>query len=393
MTKEIRDFATTSCDLLALGEPTHREPAFGWVRNELFVQLVDRGFRSIALETDRVAALTVNDFVQEGVGSLDAVMSEGFSHGFGELEANRRLIAWMREHNESRPPAERLAFHGFDAATETMSAPSPRSYLEYARDYLKLDLDLASLTGDDERWSRTEAIMDPAMSIGDTAEAQRLRALADDMLTSLHARAPELIAATSRAEWFRARAHLTAGLGLLRYHKQSAQRLEQGVRWTHMCATRDALMAQNLLDIRDMEARRGATLVFAHNLHLQRNPSSMRMGDMELDWFGAGAILGSLVGEEYTFVAGSLGRSEALGLQEPEPDTYEGLLQRRISTWGLTTATTVVTTATTAAATRTRTDTTPQQGYFPLDEATLDEADAVLHINTGTAAGVAPAAR
>lgn len=361
---------------MAFGEPTHLDPAFAWIRNDLFAQLTERGFRSIALETDRVAALTVNDFVQEGVGTLDAAMSEGFSHAFGDLDANRQLVTWMRDHNESRPPDERLSFHGFDAATETMSAPSPRRYLDHARAYLALDLDLAGLAGDDEQWSRTEAVMDPAVSVGATAEAERLRSIADDMLTSLYARAPELIAATSLAEWFRAKTHLTAGLGLLRYHKQAAaQDLQQSARWTRLCATRDALMAQNLLDIRGIEDRRGATLVFAHNSHLQRNPSHMRMGGMDIDWFSAGAIVASLVGERYTFVAGSLGRSDAIGLREPEADTYEGILQYRITTWGLTT------TAVTSA--RTRTDTTPQQGYFPLDQATVDNADAVLHVSAG----------
>ena len=384
MSQDIRDLVTTSGDLLAFGEPTHLDPAFAWIRNDLFVQLIERGFRSIALETDRVAALTVNDFVQEGVGTLDAAMSEGFSHGWGDRDANRQLVTWMRAYNESRPPEERLSFHGFDAAMETMSAPSPRRYLEHARAYLALDLDLAGLAGDDEQWSRTEAVMDPAMSVGATAEAERLRSIADDMLTSLYARAPELIAATSRAEWFRARTHLTAGLGLLRYHKQSAQDLEQSPRWTRMCATRDALMAQNLLDIRSTEDRRGATLVFAHNVHLQRNPSHMRMGGMDLDWFSAGAIVASLVGERYTFVAGSLGRSDAIGLREPEADTYEGILQDRITTWGLTT------TAVTSA--RTRTDTTPQQGYFPLDQATLDDADAVLHVSTSATRTLLPPA-
>lgn len=377
MIHHIRDFVPPSCAFLALGEPTHRAPAFGWARNELFAQLAGHGFRSIALETDRVAALTANDFVQEGAGSLDTAMSEGFSHGFGDLDANRRLIAWMREYNESRPAQERLAFHGFDAPMETFSAPSPRPYLEHARDYLKLDLDLTSLVGDDERWSRSEAVLDPAMSPGATPEAETLRSIADDMLTTLYARTPELIAATSRAEWFRTRTHLTAGLGLLRYHKQSAQRLEQSARVSRLAATRDALMAQNLLDIRDIEARRGPTLLFAHNAHLQRTPSNMRIADMDLTWFGAGDIAGSLLGDQYTFIAGSLGRSEPIGLQEPEPDTYEGRLQRHITTWGLTTPT-MVTSA------RTRTDTTPEQGYFPLDQAILDGADAVLHISDGT---------
>lgn len=368
MSQDIRDFVTPSCDLLALGEPTHLEPAFGLLRNELFATLVDQGFRSIALETDRVAALTVNDFVQEGVGTLDAVMREGFSHGFGDMVANRQLVVWMREYNKNRPPAERLAFHGFDAAMETMSAPSPRRYLEYVRDYLALDLDLA---GDDEQWSRTEAVMDPTMSVGDTAEAARLRSIADDMLTTLHARAPERIAATSRAEWFRARTHLTAGLGLLRYHKQSALPGDQNTRWSRLAGTRDALMAQNLLELQ------GRTLVSAHNLHLQRNVTNMAMGPMDLSWSCAGAIVASLVGERYTFIAGSLGRSPAIGLAAPEPDTHEGFLQSRTTNWGLTKPTT-------DPSARTRTDTTPQQGYFPLDQATLNTADAILHINDST---------
>ncbi|MFD6949125.1 erythromycin esterase [Nocardiopsis sp. TSRI0078] len=378
MTQDMRNLVTASCDLLALGEPTHREPAFARIRNELFAQLVDLGFRSIVLETDRVAALAVDDFVQGGAGTLDAVMSEGFSHGFGDLDANRRLVSWMREHNEGRPAEERLAFHGFDAPTENTSAPSPRRHLEYVRDYLGLDLDLAGLAGDDERWSRTEAVMDPAVSVGATVEAARLRSIADDMLTALYERAPEMIAATSRAEWLRARTHLTAGLGLLRYHGQAARHLEQSARMLRLLATRDALMAQNLLDIRSVEARRGATLVFAHNLHLKRNPSTWRMGDEDITWSGAGAIAGFLTDERYAFVAGSLGRSEALGLREPEPDTYEGLLQGRVPTWGLTPATAV-------ASSRTRTDTTPEQGYFPLEQELLDTADAILHVSDGAA--------
>jgi Erythromycin esterase len=379
MSQDIRDVVTPSCALFAFGEPTHLEPAFQLLRNELFAQLIEQGFRSIALETDRVAALTANDFVQDGVGTLDTAMKEGFSHDFGNLDTNRQLVAWMREYNENRRPEERLAFHGFDAAMETMSAPSPRRYLQYARDYLELDLDIASLAGDDARWSRTEAVMDPALSPGATVEAGRLRVIADDMLTALYVRAPDLIEATSRAEWFRARTHLTAGLGLLRYHKESALRVEQEARWTRMCATRDALMAQNLLDIQAVEAGRGPTLVFAHNVHLQRTMSHMRMGDMELDWFSAGAIVDSLVGAQYTFVAGSLGHSEVLELQEPEPGTYEGFLQSRFPTWGLTTAAEF-------ASAHTRTDPTPRQGYFPLDQEILDGADAVLHVSAGSRA-------
>ncbi|PXY25340.1 erythromycin esterase [Prauserella coralliicola] len=385
MTQDIRDFVTASTGLLAFGEPTHLEPAFGRIRNELFARLTDHGFSSIALETDRVAALAVHEFVHNGVGTLEQAMRDGFSHRFGELETNRRLVAWMREYNENRPEHERLAFHGFDMSTEMMSAPSPRTYLEHVRDYLALDLDLASLTGDDERWSRTEAVLDPAVSVGATAEADRLRVLADDLLTTLHARAPELIAATSPAEWHRARIHLGSALGLLCYHRQAAERVDDTTRWTRLAVIRDAQMARNLLDIREIEAPRGRTLVFAHNLHLQRNPSHLMLGPMPLQWFSAGAIVASLLGEQYTFVAGSLGRSDALALSEPGPDTYEAFLQRLTSSWALVPATAVT-------GTRPRTDQTPEQGYFPLEQPVLDTADAVLHVS-GTAKVPAPGGR
>ncbi|MCO1597367.1 erythromycin esterase family protein [Micromonospora sp. RHAY321] len=374
MSQDIRDFVPEPCDLLALGEPTHQEPAFGAVRNELFAQLVELGFRSIALETDRVAALAVNDYVLHGTGDLDSVMTEGFSHDFGALDANRRLVAWMREYNEDRQAQERLTFHGFDAPTENTSAPSPRSYFEYARDYLHVEnLDIAGIAGDDLRWSRDEAILDFALSMGTSPEAERLRKIGEDLLTKLYARAPELIARTSRAEWLRAKTHLDAGLGLLHYHWQAAQPLAQSDRICLLLTTRDTLMARNLLDIRSVEAGRGRTMVFAHNTHLQRNGSTWSVGDTSANWFGAGAIVDSLRIGSYHFIAASLGRSEALKLGEPEPDTFEGFLQHRITGWGLIPATEV-------SPARTRTDTLPQQGYFPLVQATVDGADAILHI-------------
>ncbi|MEU8631728.1 erythromycin esterase family protein [Amycolatopsis sp. NPDC048633] len=331
---DITDF---TAELLAFGEPTHFEPAFARLRNDFFAQLAGHGFRSIALETDRVAALDGE-----------------FSHGFGEVDANRELVAWIREYNETA--AEPLVFHGFDAPTEMYSAPSPRGYLEHVRDYLGLDADIAALTGDDERWSRAEAILDPAASPGATAEARELRILADDLLMALDARTSHLIAETSRAAWDRARIHATAGLDLLRYHAASARPGDRDTRIARLAGARAVIMARNLLDIH--RSAPGRTLVFAHNSHLRRGLGT-----------GAGAIVASLLGDRYAFIAGSLGHSEAFGLGEPAADTYEGLLQRETDTWKLTAD---------VPPGRTRTDV--KQGYFPLDRDLLDGADAVAHI-------------
>ncbi len=364
--------------MLAVGEPTHLEPSIAWLRNELLAGLADHGFASIALETDRVAARLVDDYVRRGVGDLDTVMREGFSHGFGAFPANRQLVSWMRDHNENLPPQRRLAFHGFDAPLETMSAPSPRRYLEFARAYLDYDVDIAGLLGDDEQWSRTEAVLDPAASLGLTAEARQLRVIADDMCLEFHIRTPGLIAATSRDEWHTARMHLMAAVHLLRYHAKCARRIDERDRLTGMCATRDVCMAENLADIRVTEAARGATLVFAHNLHLQRNPGAMRMGEVTVDWFSAGAIFDAMYPDEYRFVVGSLGRSATIELGEPAPGTFESFLQSRTTGWGLSAPDVL-------PAGRIRTDINPMQGYFPLDQDILDRADAVLHVADGVA--------
>ncbi|MFF5210561.1 hypothetical protein [Streptosporangium sp. NPDC000396] len=48
--------------LLTLGEPTHGEDILLDLRNELFQQLVEQeGFRTVAIESDRMMGLVVDD--------------------------------------------------------------------------------------------------------------------------------------------------------------------------------------------------------------------------------------------------------------------------------------------------------------------------------------------
>ncbi|GAA3455137.1 erythromycin esterase family protein [Dactylosporangium matsuzakiense] len=364
MTMELGEIVPAGCELLAFGEPVHAEPAFRHRRNAMLAELAGRGFRSIVLEVDRVAALVVDDYVREGVGELESVLAAGFSHGWGAFAGNRELVVWLREYNSTRDAPDRIAFHGFDAPMENMSAPSPRGFLRYTREYLGLDPDLPG--GPDERWSRTEAVLDPAQSPGRSAEAVRLRLTADELWIELHRRAPALMAATSREAWLRARTWLTAGIGLLRYHRACAEPEEPGsARISRLLAVRDVLMAENLLDLRHIAA---PALVCGHNSHLRRGASRWVLGDLDLSWAGAGSIVAPLLGPRYTVVAGSLGSSAAIGLGVPAPDTYEGRLAP-----GLTPAGEV-------APAGVRGDVEPRQGYQPLDADTVAGVDAVWHI-------------
>jgi erythromycin esterase-like protein len=317
--------------LLALGEPTHGEDTLLDVRNDLFRQLVEQeGYRTVAIESDCVTGLLVDDYVTSGTGSLDAVMERGFSHGFGASAANRELVRWMRAYNDGRPPSEQLRFAGFDGPLEITGAASPRHVLTALHGYLSAHVDpgllpctaetLDRLLGADDRWTDQAAMTDPSASVGRSAEAGELRLLADDLAELLDEQAPHLLAETSRDDLDRARLYGRTATGLLRYHFWMAD-VSPG-RMARLVGVRDRMMAGNLLAL----AERGPTLVYAHNAHLQRNRSSMRMGGLRVEWWSAGALVNANLGESYAFLATAVGTIRHRGVDTPPADTVEGLL-------------------------------------------------------------------
>lgn len=317
--------------VLALGEPTHGEDAPLQLRNELFRQLVEQeGYRTIAIESDCLRGLLVDDHVTSGTGILDEVMEHGISHGWGAFAANRALVHWMRTFNEGRPAADRLRFAGIDGPLELTGVDSPRQALTALHDYLKAQVDpdllpctaqsLDQLLGTDDRWTDPAAMMDPAKAVGQSAEAGQLRLLADDLTALLEAQTPHLITSTPPDDLHRAHLYARTATGLLRYQHWMAD--SSPSRMTRLCALRDLMMADNLLAL----AERGPVLVHANNSHLQREKSSMRMWQGRVEWWSAGALVSAGLGQEYAFVATALGTIRHRGVDTPAPDTVEGLL-------------------------------------------------------------------
>ncbi|GAB3156572.1 erythromycin esterase family protein [Micromonospora sonneratiae] len=317
--------------LFALGEPTHGEDVLLELRNDLFRQLVEQeGYRTIAIESDCLMGLVVDDYVTSGTGTLDEVMQRGFSHGFGASPANRELVRWMRTYNDGRPAADQLRFAGFDGPLETAAAASPRQALTALYDYLadRVDADLLPCTaesldrllGTDEQWTNPAAMMDPTRSMGRTPEAGQLRLLADDLVSLVDTQTPYLVAVSSPDDWDRAHLYGRTATGLLRYHFWMAD--SSPGRIARVLGARASMMAANLLAI----AERGPALVHANNAHLQRNESTMQMGDLTSHWWSAGAIASAQLGEGYAFMATALGTIRHRGVDTPLPDTIEGLL-------------------------------------------------------------------
>ncbi|MET9672403.1 erythromycin esterase family protein [Streptomyces sp. NPDC006482] len=368
--------------LLALGEPTHGEDALLDLRNTLFRQLVEQeGYRTIAMETDCLRGLIVDDHVTSGTGTLDEVMERGFSHGWGASTANRELVRWMRAFNDGRPEHDRLRFAGFDGPLEITAAESPRQALTALHDHLAARLDpdllpctretLDGLLGADDRWTEPAAMRDPSRSSGRSAEAGRLRLVADELTSLLDAQTPHLVATSSAEDLDRARLYGRTALGLLRYHHWMAD--TSPARLARLCGVRDQMMAHNLLAV----AGRGPGLVHAHNSHLQREKSTMRMGGTPLEWWSAGALVSAELGEEYAFMATALGTLKHQGVDAPPPDTVEGLLYALPEDHCLVDARRL---ATAVGDTRLALRESSWFGYAPFDPAHLADSDGLLFV-------------
>ncbi len=351
--------------LLGLGEARHFVGELGEVRNEIFRHLVEReGYRSFAIESDCLMGLVVDDYVTAGVGTLDDVMERGFSHRFGASPANRELVRWMRAYNAEHE--EKLRFHGFDGPLEYWAA-SPRQALTALYDLLDGPLPctretLDALLGPDERWSDEATATDPSRSIGRSADARRLRLIADDLVALLETQTPGL----SEQDRERAELYGRTAVGLLRYHDQMADASPH--RWPRLSALRDAMMAANLRAI----AEHGPALAFGHNLHLQRGSSRMPFGDQVLEWWSAGSLAAAHLGDRYAFLASALG---TLGDDAPPPDTVEGVLSTLPWDHTLIDARRLA-----GSLTKPVKRVSEDFAYFPLDPAHLDLIDGVVFL-------------
>lgn len=377
--------------LLAIGEPTHGVDTLLDLRNEIFRHLVEHGgYRTIAIESDCLMGLVVDDYITSGTGTLDNAMKQGFSHEWGEHPGNRELVSWMRDYNDGRPTSELVHFAGFDGPLEISAAAGPRQALTALHSYLAhwVDADLVpisaealdQLIGGDEQWTDPNAMMDPTQSVGRSAEVIELRLLADDLVALLDAQAPHLLAVTSPEDLDRARLYGRTATGLLRYHFWMADTSPS--RMARLCGLRDSMMASNLIAL----AERAPTLTYGHNSHFQRHLSSMQMWGGSIEWWSAGALVSTRLQENYAFIPTAVGTIRHHGVDTPPSDSLEGLL------YALPGDRFIVDTAAMAAAldgTRPAARVSPWFGYAPFDPAYIDESETILFVkDTGVKGSV-----
>src|SRR5436309_3617157 len=239
-----------SVELLGFGEALHGGKDILTLRNRLFQRLVEaHGYSAIAIESSFPRARVVNEYMAgRGPASYDAVQDTGFSHGFGQLEANQELVEWMRQYNTDPSHQVKLQFYGFDSPTEMTGTDSPGQVLHFVLDYLS-SIDSASgqeyreridpLLGSDSNWESPAAMMDPTKSIGLSPEATALRIETEELISELCVRRPELVAESDQSRYLEALQFAKAARHLLNYHAELARQSEK--RMSRLLGIRDSI--------------------------------------------------------------------------------------------------------------------------------------------------------
>jgi erythromycin esterase-like protein len=328
-----------SVELLGFGEALHGAEDILILRNRLFERLVAaHGYSAIAIESSLAQGRVVDAYVAgREPASYEAVRDAGFSHGFGQLAANRELVEWMRRYNADPAHRVRLHFYGFDMPTGPTGLASPRHVLQFAVEYLSA-IDGASgqehrqriepLLGQDSDWENPAAIADPTKSVGLSPAATALRIATEDLISELRTRQPELAAKSGAPQYAEALQHAAVARQLLNYHAAHAR----GAGIADLLGIRDALMADNLAYIVARERGRGNVLAFAHNQHLRRGkvvvwPTWQKaLGADVFSWWPAGSHVDHMFGARYAVIGTAVGVSDANGIAQPEAGTLEARL-------------------------------------------------------------------
>jgi erythromycin esterase-like protein len=319
-----------SVELLGFGEALHGGEEILMLRNRLFQRLAEmHGYSAIAIESSLPRGRLVNDYLAGGQPSKEDLWESGFSHGFGQIEANRELIEWMRLYNADPSHRVQLRFYGFDIPGLAGGIASPGPVLHFVLDFLT-SVDsvsghehrerIDSLLGADSDWENPEAMADPTKSIGLSPAATALRIATEDLITDLRRRAPELVAKSTPDQYREVMQCARLSRDLLNFHAGSARKSDDI--YARLLGIRDASMADNLAYIVESERGRGRVLAFAHNSHLQRGMAHLPWAR----WWPAGSHLHQMLGPRYAVIGSSVGVSDANGIAPPEIGSLEARL-------------------------------------------------------------------
>ena len=324
--------------LVLLGEATHGTHEFYAARAEITQRLIERhGFTAICVEADWPDAYRVNRYVRGagggGGGDETAVEALGDFKRFPTWMWRNadvvELISWMREHNESLPPQDRVGFYGMDMYSLHSSMGAVVRYLE------KVDPEAATRAR--ERYACFDQFGREPQSYGYVASLGLSPGCESEVvkqLTDLRRHATDYLSRdgmVAEDELFNAEQNARLARSAERYYREMYHGSVQSwnLRDQHMVETLEALQ-------KHQRRQRGESriVVWAHNSHLgDARATSMgdhgewNVGQLVRERHRSDAVLVGFTTCEGTVSAASDwgGAVERKKVRAARPDSYEGL--------------------------------------------------------------------
>jgi erythromycin esterase len=118
--------------VLGLGEATHGSREFGDFRLSVTKRLIQHGnYRIVAIEASESRLALLDRFVG-GEAVPSAEVTKAIESGWIGRRSQRELVAWLREWNAGRPPADRVRLVGLDPQDNRTARESLGKFLETA---------------------------------------------------------------------------------------------------------------------------------------------------------------------------------------------------------------------------------------------------------------------
>ncbi len=241
----------SSKQTVALGEATHGSKEFYEAKKKLIKFMFTRcGFRKLLVEAPFGNCLYANDYIQGRASNLDSALKAINTWIFYTPEF-RDLLAWMRQYNQDKVPADQVSFYGFDM----QSASACISFIQEHLSPLARDATL--------EFSQIVLPFPTSLSLPSLNKVFREnKELYNKLLTS--AQLLEDWSTRHKAE-------------LIKHHPpHTVQLLQLSAQAIHMFLLypdqpyqyRDSCMARLFLQIQQMDAQPDKDIIWAHNAHI-----------------------------------------------------------------------------------------------------------------------------
>ena len=284
--------------VVALGEATHGTREFFQLKHRVLEYLVAKKNCTVfSIEANFPESLAVNEYVLTGKGDPAKALA-GMYFWTWDTEEVRDLIAWMRLWNSDPRHKKKVQFLGFDMQTATVGAQHVLAYLK------KVDATFAG---------KLEAPLAPLASLQaergvaklPAADQEALARAVADLVAGFDANKARWIKRSSVAAWALARQEAVVVA-------QAEGERRGGV---NGFAWRDQSMAANIRWIAERLPRNERIFVWAHNGHVNLDPTGTSMGSHLARDFGKDYLTVGFVFDHGHFQA--MGQPPApLGLTE-----------------------------------------------------------------------------